>query len=99
MDSKTIKHIVSLARMNLGEREEEKMQKELSSVLDYIEHLNKVNTDNIEPLYQTTGLANSMRDDDHRRDFEINESLNEKLIGQAPDKDKGFVRVKSILNK
>lgn len=99
MDSKTIKHIASLARIELTGREEEKMKDELSSILGYIGQLNKVNTDGVEPLYQTTGLVNSTREDEHRGDFEMDEGLNEKLIGQVPEKESRFIKVKSVLSK
>lgn len=99
MDSKTIKHIASLARVELTNKEEEKISNDLSAILGYIDKLNNINTDEVEPLYQTTGLINSMREDKFRKDFEMDESLNEKLIGQAPKKEKRFIRVKSILIK
>lgn len=99
MDSKTIKHIASLARIELTKKEEEKISGELSSVLGYIDQLNNINTDGIEPLYQTTGLVNSMREDRFRKDFEMDGSLNEKLIGQAPKKEGRFIKVKSVLKK
>ena len=99
MDIKTVKHIASLARIELTEKEEYKMKDELSSILSYVEQLNKVKTDGVEPLYQTTGLVNSRREDKYRGDFKMNEELNAKLIGQAPDKENRFLKVKSILNK
>ena len=124
MDSKTIKHIASLARIELTAREEEKISGELSAVLGYIDQLNSINTDGVEPLYQTTGLINSMRQDKSRKDFEMDpvrsslakvlrtrdsvasetsygmdESLNEKLIGQAPSRQVRFIKVKSVLRK
>ena len=99
MDAKTIKHMASLARIELTEKEEDKMKNELSSVLGYIDQLNKVNTEGVEPLYQTTGLTNSMRPDEYRGDFKMSEELNKKLIGQAPDKEERFIKVKSILRK
>ncbi len=99
MDTKTIQHIAKLARIELTEKEEDRMKGELSSILEYVEQLKKVNTDSVEPLYQTTGLVNSMREDEYRKDFEISEELSSKLVGQAPDKENGFVKVKSILSK
>lgn len=94
-----IKYISSLARIRLTEREEEKMKDELASVLKYIDKLNEVNTEGIEPLYQTTGLVNSIREDNYRGDFKMNEELDKKLIGQAPQSQGRFVKVKSVLNK
>jgi len=99
MDSKTIQHIARLARIRLTDKEEDKMKGELSSILNYISQLNKVDTESVEPLYQTTGLINSLRDDEYRKDFEMNEDLNSRLVGQAPDKEKRFIKVKSVLNK
>ena len=98
MDIKTIKHVAALARIEITQKEEEKIKDELSSILGYIEHLNKVNTENIEPLYQVTGLVNSMREDKSGH-FKMDEVLNQKLIGQTPHKKDRFIKVKSILNK
>ena len=94
-----IKHIAKLARIKLTGKEEEKFGKELSSILDFIDQLNKADTSKIEPAYQITGLVNSFRSDEHRKDFKMNEDLNEKLIGQAPHKENRFIKVKSVLNK
>lgn len=99
IDKKTIQHIAKLARINLTDKEEEKMQVELSSILEYIELLNRVETEGIEPLYQTTGLVNSLREDKYREDFKIDEKLHDKLVGQAPEREGRFVKVRSILNK
>ena len=94
-----IKHIAKLARIKLTEEEEQKFSKELSSVLDFIDQLNKADTSQVEPAYQITGLVNSFRPDEHRKDFEMNEELNEKLIDQAPSRQDRFIKVKSVLRK
>jgi aspartyl-tRNA(Asn)/glutamyl-tRNA(Gln) amidotransferase subunit C len=94
-----VKHIAGLARIKLTQEEEDKMKEELSKILGYISELNKVNTDGVEPLFQTTGILNSMRDDQHRGDFKMDEGLGNKLIGQAPGKEGRFIKVKSILQK
>mgnify|MGYP001560192241 FL=1 len=96
---KEIKHIAELARVKLTEQESNKFQKELSSILDFIDQLNKADTSQVEPAYQITGLVNSFRADEHRKDFEMDEDLNEKLIGQAPHKENRFIKVKSVLKK
>jgi aspartyl-tRNA(Asn)/glutamyl-tRNA(Gln) amidotransferase subunit C len=89
-----IKHIAKLARIKLTEKEEEKFEKELSSVLDFINQLNKVDTSKVDPAYQITGLVNSFREDGDRKGLP-----SEKLVDQAPQKENGFVKVKSILKK
>lgn len=99
LQEKDVKHIAQLARIKITEREEEKFRKELSSILDFIRQLNEVNTEGVEPLYQTAGLVTSMRSDEYRKDFEMTEELNQRLVGQAPEKENRFVKVKSVLNK
>ncbi|KKT82513.1 MAG: hypothetical protein A3B99_02995 [Candidatus Yanofskybacteria bacterium RIFCSPHIGHO2_02_FULL_44_12b] len=99
LSEKEIKHIANLARIRISGAEEDKFRKELSLIIDYINKLNELDTENVEPLYQVTGLTNSGRPDKHRADFEMSDKLNEKLIGQAPRSEKRFIKVKSVLNK
>src|SRR3989338_7877496 len=99
LTDKEISLLAELARIKLGGGEKDKLKKDLSSILDYINKLNEVDTDNVEPLYQTAGLINSVRDDKDRNEFKMNDMLNEKLIGQAPHKENRFVKVKSVLKR
>ncbi len=59
-----VEHIAKLARLTLSPAEAEKMTKELSSILQYVEQLNEVNTDSVTPTAQVTGLTNTLREDD-----------------------------------
>lgn len=99
LTDKEVKHIAKLARIELSEKDEERFKRDLSSILDFVNKLKEVNTDNVEPLYQTTGIVNSTRPDESRGEFVVDDNLNEKLIGQVPHKENRFVKVKSVLNK
>lgn len=99
LTDKEIRHIASLARIKINEKEEKGLKKDLSSILEYIDKLNEVDTDKVEPLYQTTGLVDSFREDKPRGEFKMDENLNEKLIGQAPHKEGRFIKVKSVLSR
>ena len=99
LSKEEIQHLAELARIKLSDKEKEGLKKDLSSILDYINKLNEADTNGVEPLYQITGLVNAVREDKDRGEFKMNEQLNEKLIGQAPQKENRFVKVKSILNK
>lgn len=99
LTSKEVEHIANLARIKLTEKEKGKFRKELSSILDYVNKLKELDTEKVEPLYQTTGIVNALREDKHREDFVVDENLNEKLIGQAPHTQNRFVKVKSVLRK
>jgi aspartyl-tRNA(Asn)/glutamyl-tRNA(Gln) amidotransferase subunit C len=99
LTEKDVQHIAKLARIKLTKKEEERFKKELSSILDYIDKLGELDTEEVEPLYQTTGIVNAVRKDEHRKDFEMNDDLNKKLIGQAPQSENRFIKVKPVLKK
>ena len=71
LTDKEVKHIANLARIKISEKEGEGLKKDLSSILEYIEKLNEVDTTGVEPLYQTTGLVNSFRSDEPRGEFKL----------------------------
>ena len=97
LSEKEVEKIAALARIELSGEEKNKFRKELSAILDYIDQLDKADTDNIEPLYQTTGLVNSTREDKVLNNFPPGGDLDRKLIGQAPHKQSRFIKVKSVL--
>jgi aspartyl-tRNA(Asn)/glutamyl-tRNA(Gln) amidotransferase subunit C len=59
-----IKHVAALARLELSEAEEKKYQAQLSGILDYIEKLEEVKTDQVAITAQVSGLTNVWRDDE-----------------------------------
>lgn len=58
-----VRHIAKLARLTLSEEEVEKLAGELTSILSYVDKLQEVNTEGVEPTAQVTGLTNSFRED------------------------------------
>jgi len=89
-----VKHIAKLARLGLTQKEIEKMQKELSSILDYIEKLKEVDVSNVEPMSHSVEVKNIMRKDEKSRKYEVKSS---RLMGLAPETREGYLKVKSIL--
>jgi aspartyl-tRNA(Asn)/glutamyl-tRNA(Gln) amidotransferase subunit C len=63
IDIEQVKHIAKLSRLELTPEEEKKYSEQLSSILDYVEQLNEVNTDGIPPMANITGMSNVFRDD------------------------------------
>lgn len=59
-----IKHIAELARLKLSDEEIIKLGSELGAILDYINQLNEVDTKNIEPTSQVSGLSDVWREDE-----------------------------------
>jgi len=64
INKEDIKHIAELSRIRLTEAEEMKFGEQLGSILKYIEKLNKVETKNIEPTAQVSGLVDVLRSDE-----------------------------------
>ena len=58
-----VKRVAKLANLPITPEEEEKYSAQLSKILDYIEQLNKVDTENIEPTFNVSGLSNVMGED------------------------------------
>jgi aspartyl-tRNA(Asn)/glutamyl-tRNA(Gln) amidotransferase subunit C len=79
--------LARLSRLKLNGEEAEKFREELSSILEYVETLNSVDTSGLEPTYQVTGLKNITRKDE-ARDYGYKA---EDLLKNAPAvKDKQF---------
>ena len=58
-----VRHIAKLARLNLSDNEVERFTKELTSILAYVDALQKVDTAGVEPTANITGLSHALRDD------------------------------------
>jgi aspartyl-tRNA(Asn)/glutamyl-tRNA(Gln) amidotransferase subunit C len=89
-------HVAKLAKLSLTPSEVAKFQKQLSSVLDYISELNKVDTNGVTPTSQTTGLSGVTRKDEV-------ESGRVLIVDQAlsgTDKThNGYFMVRRVINK
>ncbi len=84
--------IALLARIELSEAEVEKFQKELSTVLDYVDALKQVDTEGVEEVSQVTGLVNVQREDKVEGTH-----CREEILSQVPEVKDGYYKVKAIL--
>ncbi len=95
LNKEEVKHIAKLARLGLTESEIEKYQKELSSILDYIEKLKEVDVSEAEPTSHCL-LGGSPRPEiSGEQSGQANKS--EKLLKLAPETENGYLKVKSII--
>jgi aspartyl-tRNA(Asn)/glutamyl-tRNA(Gln) amidotransferase subunit C len=85
-------HVAKLARLGLDDVEVERMQDQLSSILDHIGALAELDTDAIPPTAQVIALSNVWRDDT------VAASLSrEEVLANAPLQADGFFEVQTIL--
>ncbi len=88
-----VKYIAKLARLELTEKEITKMQKDLSSILDYFELLKKGPLP--EKILQEQNLEGENQN--LRKDESKQSGLADELLAAAPDKKEAYVKVKAIL--
>jgi aspartyl-tRNA(Asn)/glutamyl-tRNA(Gln) amidotransferase subunit C len=89
-----VNHIAKLARLGLTEKEKRKFKKELSAILEFVDKLNEIKAEKVEPTAQVTGLENVSREDKGRAK---SKQEREKLLDLAPETKDGYVKVKAIL--
>jgi len=88
-----VKRVAELARLDLSSEEEEQLTDELSSILQYMEKLNELDTEGVSPSSHPIPVAGSFRTDDP----EIFNGLAE-LLAQAPDHRDGYFRVPRVID-
>ena len=89
---KDIEHIATLARLCLPEEEKELFGFQLSSILDYMEKLNELDTMDIDPTSHVLTLNNVMRDD-----IDIDSIPRKEALINAPSHTETFYRVPKII--
>ena len=87
-----IEHIALLARLYLTEGEKELFGTQLSSILDYMEKLNELDTTDVEPISHVLPLSNVMRNDVSGPSIKKDDALM-----NAPDHTDKFFRVPKII--
>lgn len=58
-----VSYVAQLSRIKLDDSETEEMQKQMGAIVDYMDILNQLDTDAIEPLSHIFSITNVMRDD------------------------------------
>ncbi|TCO67691.1 Asp-tRNA(Asn)/Glu-tRNA(Gln) amidotransferase subunit GatC [Caldanaerobacter subterraneus] len=87
-----VEYIAKLARLKFTEEEIEAMSKELSKILDYVNKLNELDTENVEPTAHIVPIHNVFRED------EVKPSMpREKVLMNAPFTEQGCFKVPKII--
>ncbi|HET6235996.1 MAG TPA: Asp-tRNA(Asn)/Glu-tRNA(Gln) amidotransferase subunit GatC [Acetobacteraceae bacterium] len=92
LDAATIRRIASLARIHVDDAEVATLQTELNSILGWIEQLNEVNVDGVEPLTGAAQMALKMRED-----VVTDGGYPEKVLANAPERAGNFYAVPKVL--
>ena len=92
LDTNTINKIAKLARIKLSEEEAKDLLKDMNSILDWVEQLNEVNTDSIEPLANISSSILPKRKDESK---DVNSS--DEILQNSPDKLEGYFAVPKVV--
>jgi aspartyl-tRNA(Asn)/glutamyl-tRNA(Gln) amidotransferase subunit C len=92
IDKDKIKHTAKLARISFNEKQIDSLSKDLSNIFNFIEKLNKINTENIKPL--TSILDHTLR---AREDKVTDGGIRKKILENAPNKNEEFFIVPKVI--
>ena len=92
IDKDTVKHISKLARISLDENKADSLSKDLTSIMKFIENLNKLNTDKIVPL---TSIINASLKS--RKDEVKDGKIRDQILKNSPEKNDEFFVVPKVI--
>ena len=85
--------LAGLSKLKLTDEEVEKLRSELSEILNYVEILDKVDTDGLDPTFQVSGLKNVYRKDEIKNyGYQAKD-----LLKNAPATQNNQFKVKRVL--
>ncbi|MDA9604705.1 Asp-tRNA(Asn)/Glu-tRNA(Gln) amidotransferase subunit GatC [Candidatus Pelagibacter sp.] len=92
IDLKTIKHISKLSRISVDEEKAKKLAGDLNSIFDFIEKLNELNTDKVEPLTSVVETTLKLRTDEVK-----SKDIRDQILKNSPDENEDFFVVPKVI--
>ena len=92
IDLKTIKHISKLSRISVDDKKADKLAEDLNSIFDFIEKLNELNTDNVEPLTSVAETTLKLRADEVK-----SENIRDQILKNSPEENQDFFVVPRVV--
>lgn len=89
-----VDQVAHLARLEFKDAEKEQIIADLNNILGFVEQLNELNTNGVEPLVYMSDELNVMRNDEVKQDVTHAEALL-----NAPKKDSDYFRVRKVIEK
>ncbi|HEY9763147.1 MAG TPA: Asp-tRNA(Asn)/Glu-tRNA(Gln) amidotransferase subunit GatC [Trichocoleus sp.] len=93
IDLDQVRKVALLARLELSPEEEQQFTGQLSSILEYVEQLSELDTQNVEPTTRAIELNNITRPD-QLKPFEGREDI----LSIAPEREDDYFKVPKILD-
>ena len=87
-----VRHIARLANLEFSEEEQDRFTRQLSAILDYVAHLDRLETADVEPTSHAGDEATALRDDTPQPTLTSQEAL-----ANAPESGRGLFKVPRVL--
>jgi len=94
VDTETVRHVADLARISVSDQELPAIAEHLAKILSYVDVLNDLDTDGVEPAAPTVVSPPTLRADVARAGWSP-----QKALENAPDEHQGFIRVPKVLDQ
>jgi aspartyl-tRNA(Asn)/glutamyl-tRNA(Gln) amidotransferase subunit C len=94
VNDEMIDRLSHLARLEFNADEKIELKNDLSKILSFVEKLNELNTDGVEPLIYVNEDVNILRKDERHQEITKAEALK-----NAPQKDSDYFKVPKVLQK
>ena len=92
IDLKTIKHISKLSRISVDDKKADKLAEDLNSIFNFIEKLNELNTDKVEPLTSVAETTLKLRTDEVK-----SKDIRDQILKNSPDENEDFFVVPKVV--
>lgn len=92
IDIKQIEQIANLSRIKLTDDEKDIFREQLTDILGYIEKLNELDTNDVQPMAYATSIKNVFREDQQGPSFPRQE-----ILELSPSSANGFFKVPKVL--
>ena len=92
IDLKTIKHISKLSRISVDDEKAKKLVGDMNAIFDFIEKLNELNTDNIDPLTSVAETTLKLRADEVK-----SENIRDQILKNSPEENEDFFVVPRVV--
>lgn len=94
VDAKTVEKIAKLAKLEFKDEENQGIIQDMNKMLEFIDQLNEIDTEGVEPLIYMLEEKTRLRGDDVVQQISQKEGLK-----NAPDKDSDYIKVPKVLNQ
>lgn len=93
-----VSQIAHLARLEITDADKATFGAQLSSILDFVEVMNRVDTTEVEPLEHVVPLVNAWRKDAIVQSAEEHAALREAVVAAFPEKEGDLLKVKGVFS-